>query len=195
MIKNYFNSKAAVWDEEIAEKDATKLTEMAARLHIEQGAQVLDVGTGTGVFIPYLQKLIGNNGLLVAIDIAENMLRRSLMKNFNGTIVYLQGDIMHTPLVGAQFDAVVCYSSFPHFQNKVKALSEIARALRKGGKLYLCHTSSRTAINEIHEQIPGMERDTIPDTEEMREMLIITGFRDIEIDDGKDSYLTSAIKP
>jgi ubiquinone/menaquinone biosynthesis C-methylase UbiE len=195
MIKNYFNSKAAVWDEEIAEQDATKLTEMAARLHIEQGAQVLDVGTGTGVFIPYLQKLIGNSGLLVAIDIAENMLHRSLMKNFSGTIIYLQGDIMHTPLVGTQFDAVVCYSSFPHFQNKIKALSEIARVLRNGGKLYLCHTSSRTAINEIHEQIPGMDKDTIPDIEEMREMLTITGFKDIEIDDGKDSYLASASKP
>jgi ubiquinone/menaquinone biosynthesis C-methylase UbiE len=195
MIKKYFNSKAAVWDEEIAEQDATKLTEMAVRLHIEQGAQVLDVGTGTGVFIPYLQKLIGNRGLLVAIDIAENMLHRSLMKNFNGTIIYIQGDIMHTPLVGAQFDAVVCYSSFPHFQNKIKALSEIARVLRNCGKLYLCHTSSRTAINEIHEQIPGMDKDTIPDMEEMREMLTITGFKNIEIDDGKESYLASASKP
>ena len=143
MIKTYFNTKAAIWDEEIAEKDPAKLAKMAARLNIEKGARVLDVGTGTGIFIPYLQKLIGESGLLAAIDIAENMLEKSLAKNHQGNIVYLQADIMYAPLAHGQFDVVVCYSSFPHFQNKIKALSEIAQVLKNGGGLYLCHTSSK----------------------------------------------------
>ena len=194
-MKTYFNTKAAIWDEEVAEKDTSKLIGMASRLYIKEGARVLDVGTGTGVFIPYLQELIGENGLLVAVDIAENMLHRSLMKRFKGTIIYLQSDIMYTPLVDAQFDAVVCYSSFPHFQDKIKALLEIARVLRNGGRLYLCHTSSRTAINEIHRQIPGIDKDTIPDAEEMQKMLSLTGFMNIEIDDRNESYLACASKP
>lgn len=195
MIKTYFNTKAATWDAEVAEKDATKLSKMATRLGINKGDRVLDVGTGTGVFIPYLQKLIGESGLLIAIDIAENMLHMSLMKHFKDTVIHLQGDIMCTPLASALFDSVVCYSSFPHFQDKLKALSEIARVLRRGGKLYVCHTSSRTAINEIHQHIPGIERDIIPDTEDMRKILSLAGFTDIDIDDGDDSYLASASKP
>jgi demethylmenaquinone methyltransferase/2-methoxy-6-polyprenyl-1,4-benzoquinol methylase len=195
MIKKYFNSKAAIWDEEVAEKDTVKLSTIAARLHIEEGATVLDVGTGTGVFIPYLQKYMGENGLLIAMDIAENMLYRSLIKHPEGTIMYLQSDITYTPLIDAQFDAVVCYSSFPHFQDKRKALSEIARVLRNGGRLYICHTSSRDTINGIHQQIPGLEKDTIPDPEEMCNMLMLTGFRDIAIDEDNESYLVSASKP
>ena len=74
MIKTYFNSKAAIWDDEVAEKDAIKLSQMAERLLIRKGAKVLDVGTGTGVFIPYLQKHMGERGLLIAMDIAEKML-------------------------------------------------------------------------------------------------------------------------
>jgi ubiquinone/menaquinone biosynthesis C-methylase UbiE len=194
MIKTYFNSKAGIWDDEIAEKDATKLSQMAERLHIIEGATVLDVGTGTGVFIPYLQKYMGEHGLLIAIDIAEKMLRRSLKKHFKGTVIYLQSDITSTPLTDAQFDAVVCYSSFPHFQNKLKALSEIARVLKNGGRLYICHTSSRTTINGIHQQIPGLDKDTIPDVEEMRNILTSAGFMEIEIDDGDESYLASALK-
>ena len=194
MIKKYFNSKAAIWDDEVAEKDATKLSQMAERLHIMEGAKVLDVGTGTGVFIPYLQKHMGERGLLIAIDIAEKMLHRSLKKHFKGTVIYLQSDITSTPLIDAQFDAVVCYSSFPHFQDKLKALSEIARVLKNGGRLHICHTSSRTAINGIHQQIPGFDKDTIPDMEEMRNILTSAGFRGIEIDDGDESYLASALK-
>jgi demethylmenaquinone methyltransferase/2-methoxy-6-polyprenyl-1,4-benzoquinol methylase len=156
---------------------------------------VLDVGTGTGVFIPYLQKYMGKNGLLIAMDIAENMLYRSLIKHLKDTIMYLQSDITYAPLIDAQFDAVVCYSSFPHFQDKRKALSEIARVLRNGGRLYICHTSSRDTINGIHQQIPGLEKDTIPDPEEMCNMLMLTGFRDIAIDEDNESYLASASKP
>jgi ubiquinone/menaquinone biosynthesis C-methylase UbiE len=194
MIKTYFNSKAAIWDDEIAEKDATKLSQMAERLYIMEGAKILDVGTGTGVFIPYLQKHMGERGLLIAIDIAEKMLQKSLKKRFKGTVIYLQSDITFIPLIDAQFDAVVCYSSFPHFQNKLKALLEIARVLKNGGRLYICHTSSRTTINGIHQQIPGLDKDTIPDVEEMRNILTSAGFMEIEIDDGDESYLASALK-
>ena len=47
MSRVYFNEKATVWDETVAEKDGTKLERMAESLDIEPGSTVLDVGTGT----------------------------------------------------------------------------------------------------------------------------------------------------
>ena len=195
MLKAYFNDKAAIWDETIAEKDIAKLNRLAERLNIEPGSIVLDVGTGTGVFVPYLLGRIGKNGRLVALDFAEEMLKKARAKGFDGNIEYLQVDVTSVPLPEDVFDVVVCYSSFPHFQDKPRALSEINRVLKKGGKLFICHTSSRDIINQIHRQIPAVENDTIPDRGEMQMMLSASGFIDIGIDDNNDSYFASATKP
>ena len=195
MIRTYFNKKADIWDETIAEKDTDKLSRMAERLNIEPGSAVLDVGTGTGVFIPFLLSRTGKEGRITALDFAEEMLEKARTKGFNGNIDYLNADAASLPLADETFDAVVCYSTFPHFQDKLKALVEINRVTRRGGKLLICHTNSRTMINQFHRQIPEVANDTIPDEGEMRIMLQKAGFTDIKIDDNSETYLCSARKP
>ena len=93
------------------------------------------------------------------------------------------------------FDSIVCYSSFPHFQDKPRALAEMNRVTKSGGKLFICHTSSRAMINQIHRQLPVVQNDIIPDEDEMRILLSMAGFTDIEIDDNSENYLASARKP
>jgi len=195
VIRAYFNQRAAVWDETSSEKDATKLERMAQRLNIAPGSTVLDVGSGTGVFIPFLLSQLGRSGRLIALDFAEEMLRKSQAKGFDGNVDYLHADITSVPLLGGVCDAVVCYSSFPHFQDKPRTLSEINRILKHGGRLFICHTSGRAEINRLHRQIPAVENDIIPDKGEMRLMLSMAGFIDIEIADSDGSYLASAKKP
>ena len=136
--------------------------------------------------------MIGKSGRLVCLDFAKEMLERAKAKGFNGDIQYICADIENTNLADYSFDAVVCYSSFPHFQDKPKALQEISRVLKKGGKLFICHTSSRHAINEIHRQIPQVHNDLIPEEDVMRHMLSAAGFGEIDICDGPDNYLACA---
>jgi len=194
MIRAYFNQKAATWDKTVAERDTTKLERMAKRLKIKPGSIVLDVGTGTGVFIHFLLREIGKGGRIVALDFAEKMLGRARTKGFNGDIDYLCADVTNIPLGNEIFDIIVCYSSFPHFQDKLGALAEMNRVIKRGGRLLICHTSSRARINEIHRQIPAVENDIIPDEGEMQIILLRAGFTDIKIDDS-ESYLASARKP
>ena len=195
MIRTYFNQKAAIWDETVAEKDKTKLELMAERLEIRPGSTILDVGTGTGVFIPSLLSKIGRNGKIITLDFAEEMLRKAKNKSFDGEIAYLNADVTNIPLPDKTFDGVVCYSSFPHFQDKLGALGEINRVIKSGGYLFICHTSSRVNINEIHSSIPEVANDLIPDEKEMRVMLAEAGFIDIRIEDGRENYLCRARKP
>jgi len=195
VIRTYFNQKADTWDEAVAEKDTAKLQRMANRLNLRPGSSLLDIGTGTGVFLPYLLNKIGKTGRVIAVDVADEMLLRARAKGFDGNISYLCANIMDIPLGGDIFDAVVCYSSFPHFQDKPKALAEIYHVIKKGGRLAICHTSSRTAINEIHRQITVVRNDTIPGAEEMKSMLSAAGFTEIKVEDGTDSYLATATRP
>ena len=147
------------------------------------------------LFIPFLLSEVGENGRIVALDFAGGMLRKAHAKGFNGNIDCLCADVVNVPLADEVFDAIVCYSSFPHFQDKTVALAEINRVIKSGGKLLVCHTSSRSQINGIHRQIPAVANDIIPDEDKMQIMLSGAGFTDIKIDDNRGSYLCSARKP
>jgi len=194
VIGEYFNQRAGIWDETSSETDMTRLELMSRRLKIKPGSTVLDVGCGTGVFIPFLLRRIGGEGRLVALDVAEEMLKRARAKGFKD-IEYLLADVTSIPLGDEIFDAVVCYSSFPHFQDKPRALAEIKRVTKSGGRLLICHTSSRAVVNQLHRQIPAVANDIIPDEHEMQLMLSRAGFTDIRIEDGEENYLARARKP
>jgi len=192
LTREYFNHSAGIWDETSTETDRNKLGLMAQQLNIMPGDKVLDVGTGTGVFLPFL---FARSGHVVALDFAEEMLRRARAKGFNGRVDYLHADVTNLPLRDNLFDVTVCYSSFPHFQDKPAALAEIKRVTRCGGRLFICHTSSRAEINQVHSHVSTLARDLIPDGDEMQAMLALAGFIGVEIEDGNESYLARASKP
>ena len=194
MIRQYFNEKSAIWDENVAEKDARKLEKVAERMGLENGSIVLDVGTGTGVFLPFLFSKIGKNGRIIALDFAEEMLKKAKIKYSGDNIDYIQADVESIPLREGMFDVITCYSSFPHFQDKLKALSEMKRALKNGGRLFICHTSSRSAINDVHRQIPVVKNDLLPDKVQMHTIFLQTGFNNVIVDDSAESYFASAEK-
>ncbi|MFC1900326.1 class I SAM-dependent methyltransferase [Chloroflexota bacterium] len=193
-LKTYFNDRADIWDQNVAEKDTGKLQSMVERLGLEAGWKVLDVGTGTGVFLPYILGAISDSGSIVGLDIAEEMLKKAQEKNFSNNIEYLNADIVDVPLDDETFNCVICYSSFPHFRDKQKALREINRVMKNGGRLLVCHTSSRDHINGIHSQFPEVKDDLLPDGDEMRSLLLTAGFGEIKIEDDSESYLACATK-
>ena len=195
MSRDFFNVRAATWDENIAEKDTSRLEVILARIDIEPGSVVLDVGTGTGVFVPYLLRRIGDHGQLVCLDFAEKMLAIARAKQFVGNISYICTDITDSGLPGGTFDAVVCYSVFPHFEDKPKILREIYRVLKPGGRLFIAHTSNRQAINEIHRSLPEVCDHVFPENGELEKMLNGAGFEDICISDDRESYFVRAVKP
>jgi ubiquinone/menaquinone biosynthesis C-methylase UbiE len=193
MIRNYFNEKAEIWDQKFAEKDRSKLEAIVARMDMRNNPMLLDIGTGTGVLLPYLLPNLGD-GSITAIDLAEKMLGKSREKLKDKRISYVQADIMNAPFNEGTFDAVICYSVFPHFNDKKAALGEIHRILVDGGCLYVAHSSSRQFINNIHGSITGMQDHLLPDPVEMYVLLDNCGFTGIEIEDKQESYFTKALK-
>ncbi|UCC15972.1 MAG: class I SAM-dependent methyltransferase [Dehalococcoidales bacterium] len=195
MLREYFNSRADIWDDNIAEKDSDKLFGMCERLELKLGSIILDVGTGTGIFLPYLINSIEENGKIIALDLAEEMLAKARAKFPRENIEYLHANIMDIPICEEIFDSVVCYSSFPHFRDRHKALMEMRRVMKPGGRMFICHTSSRHHINGIHSTLPGMENDLLPAPDEMRILLSKSEFTVVKIEEDSESYLAVAEKP
>ena len=195
MIRDYFNEKAVTWDSYSSEKDAGKLERMVERLDLKPGMTVLDIGTGTGIFLPHLLKIIGRKGQVIALDIAEKMLLQAKEKGFAGKIAFLCADVMDIPLQAETCNVVVCYSSFPHFQDKPKALREMRRVLKKGGCVFICHTSGREVINRIHSSVPLLHHDLLPNSTTMKKLLHTEDFTEISVEDEGDSYFARGEKP
>ena len=79
--RRYFNDKAFSWDETPRGNDPQRLQALSDLLHLCPNDKVLDVGSGTGVFIPYILGKIQGKGLVVCVDFALNMLEISAKKN------------------------------------------------------------------------------------------------------------------
>ncbi|WMJ23381.1 class I SAM-dependent methyltransferase [Paludicola sp. MB14-C6] len=147
--RTFFNSIADKWDE-IAQHDPEKINVILDFVQIKPNSNILDVGTGTGIMIPYYNERILGNGSIVAVDIAENMIELAKQKNKDTNVKFLTGDILKINLPIKQFDYIFCYSMFPHFEDKEKAISVLAGYLALNGKLIICHSQSRDEINELH---------------------------------------------
>ena len=194
MSREFFDQRAQTWDENVAEKDESKLRGAVERMHLTKGAAVLDIGTGTGILLPYVMNVLGPRGSILALDFSRKMLEQARRKYGPEQVSFLLADVESIPIFAGSFDAVICYSSFPHFHDKPKALSEMRRALRTGGRLFICHTSSRTQINRRHRKMPPVMNDLIPPEKKMRRTMERVGFCEISIEDRDDSYLACATR-
>ena len=193
--REYFNQLAGKWDKMTPEETRARLPQMIDYLAIKPGDTILDVGGGTGILLPLLYKAAGGVGKIVSLDIAEEMLRQARNNGHQGNIDFIHADVAAIPLSGEAFDLVICYSCFPHFPDKLKALAEMARVLRNRGRLAICHTANRQTINELHKSIGNaVGNDTIPDEATMREMLAASGLKTIEVRDEYHRYLAIAAK-
>jgi demethylmenaquinone methyltransferase/2-methoxy-6-polyprenyl-1,4-benzoquinol methylase len=192
--RQYFNNLAGTWDETARNNDPEKLRALVKRLALPAGGWILDVGTGTGVFLPYIKEFINGKSHLISVDFALNMVAIAKSKQSGKEINFICAEIETLRFGFELFDAVICYSTFPHFHNKSLAIRNIYEYLKISGCLFICHSASREQINQIHCNIPDLKDHLIPDDIAMKELLISSGFIDHTIDSKKDYYVVTARK-
>ncbi len=188
--REFFNSMAEKWDT-VCIHDANKIEAILDMVGINQGANVLDIGTGTGVLLPYLQKRIGENGHITAIDIAEGMLKIARTKYNASNITFIHGDFIQENITEDSFDIIICYSVFPHFDNKQIAVSKMARLLKDGGICAICHSQSRDDINKIHQNSSNIaiSEDLLPEPDAIKGCLLKQNMNPVEVVDNSDMFV------
>lgn len=110
----------------------------AIRAEIPEALNLLDLGSGFGVHAALLR--LTGVPRVVALDYHAQKCRdaRRLLGHvaLDGVEV-LQGDATALPFATASFDAVTAMASLSHIRDGPRALSEVARVLRPGGRLYV----------------------------------------------------------
>jgi ubiquinone/menaquinone biosynthesis C-methylase UbiE len=181
--KEFFNSMAEKWDTTVFH-DTSKIQKIIDMLHIKEGETVLDVGTGTGVMIPFLISYTGSEGKIIAVDMAEKMIEIARRKYAYDNVEFIEGNVFDIELPDNYFDCVMCYSVFPHFQGKKLAVQKFAKKLKKKGRLVICHSQSRKEINNLHKEASkAVYNDTLPTLETIRNYYDSAGLKTVvEID-------------
>jgi 2-polyprenyl-3-methyl-5-hydroxy-6-metoxy-1,4-benzoquinol methylase len=151
---------------------------------------ILDVGTGTGALIPCLLKAMNDSGKIIAIDISEGMLRVAKSKKFPNIVDFRLADIGEFVCSDFLFDRVMCNAVFPHFSDKLAALSRIYQMTKPNGRVIISHPIGREAVNRVHSEAGAIvTEDRVPDANKMRQILESVGFTDIEVKDEPEFYL------
>jgi len=195
--KAHFNEVANTWDERFFTPELTGLLKkLVPQFGLELGQNILDVGTGTGLLIPFLLQVISKSGSITAIDYAEKMVKvcRSKHSHLQNVTIELQ-DIEDPNLLSQSFDVITCFGLFPHLENKEKALYHMNRILKPRGKFIIAHALNSDEMKSYHCNTSStVANDELPSKLEMERLLKHAGFVEICIKDEPGHYLCLSIK-
>ena len=142
----FFNKIAKEWDS-IIEVNEEKINLLLSKLDIKSNERILDVGTGTGVIIPFI-KALNKGGYIKGVDISTGMLNIAKEKYKNLENIEFEIKDVEEEEIYEKYDKIILYSMFPHLENKTKTVKTlINKNLNKNGKLIIAHSNSREFLN------------------------------------------------
>jgi ubiquinone/menaquinone biosynthesis C-methylase UbiE len=100
-------------------------------------AHILDIGCGTGKLA---HRLVDHHrdARVFGIDLSESMIQAGQHRITSGARIHLVvGDSEHLPFEDRTFDFVTCSNSFHHYPDQTKAVKEMQRVLKPGGRLFI----------------------------------------------------------
>ncbi len=107
---------------------------------IKEGECVLDIGCGSGVDTMIAAKMVGPTGRVVGIDMSSEMVDRA-RQNLNLTnlenVSFQESSAENLPFPAQDFDVVISSGVFNLIPDKLKALKEVFRIMKPGGRLMM----------------------------------------------------------
>lgn len=104
----------------------------------DRPVRLLDIGCGTGVFAAKIRKELPN-AQVWGIDLVRGMLAKGAerWKAHADGVMAIQADSERLPFGEGSFDVVTCANSFHHYPHQDRAVEEMRRVLKPGGRLML----------------------------------------------------------
>ena len=192
----FFDGIAEKWDgfEDLAALER-KLAAGLDELGVRADEQIVDVGCGTGNLTLALLAKLSPAGRVVAVDVSRRMIELAQRKVSDSRVSWHIDDAQRLPLADASCDRVICFSVWPHFEDRKAVATELARVLKVGGLLHVWHTVSRRKINKIHAGCgAAIANDVLAPVEETADVLLSAGFRIIAAVESDESYLVTVAK-
>ncbi|GLS21249.1 ArsR family transcriptional regulator [Labrys miyagiensis] len=192
---DYFRAHAGDWDRIRALHASDEAVEAALKRVV--GTQpvnaFLDIGTGTGrmleLFAPLATRAVGIDASAEMLVIARANLERNGIRN----AVVRQGDLFALSVEPGAYDLIIVHQVLHYLDDGARALREIARALRPGGRLVIVdfspHELEFMREDFAHRRL-GFARETIEHWFEAAQ-LQPEDWREVETGEGPASLTVS----
>jgi len=116
-----------------------------ARMPVERGETVLDLGTGSGYVLRALRET-ADIGRGYGLDASPKMLRNARSYTDDPAVGYVRGDFDSLPLAAGSVDHAFSMEAFYYARDPHGTLRELRRVLRPGGTFYC-------AVNYFEESV------------------------------------------
>ncbi len=155
--------------------------------------KILDISCGTGELLRSLAA--AGKGKLYGVDIAEKMLDKARQK-LPSEVQLQKADVHHLPFKSDTFDYVLTTEAFHHYSGQKKALQEMSRVTRKGGKVIVVDVNFFLRPVHFLFHKPAPVTVTLHDREEMKKLFAEAG---LKVEKQQRSFLfavmTVGVKP
>ncbi len=135
-------------------------TQVLQGAHLHEGMQIADLGAGSGFFTRAAARLVGEQGVVWAVDVHQDMLPR--LKNLSQgeglhNVEVMRGDIEHaggSNLPAGTFDFCILANILFSTEHKKAAVAEVRRLLKKGGRaLVIDWSGSHGGLGPVPEHV------------------------------------------
>jgi ArsR family transcriptional regulator len=157
--EDYFTIHAEEWDalRSLYVPEAQVEAAMMAMLGDASLGRLLDIGTGTGRMATLFA---GQSDSVVAIDRSAEMLRLArgkLPRDIADKVRFLAGDFNALPVDNGSADTAILHQVLHYAQAPERAIAEVARALRDGGRLLIVdfapHEREELRLRDAHTRL------------------------------------------
>ncbi len=136
----------------IQEFEAKELMEISG---LKPGKILLEIGCGSGNGTKLIMKYFKPRKVY-AIDLDERMIEKSIKRNAHTSVEYSVGDCTGLRFTNSKFDAVIIFGALHHIPAWKKAISEISRVLKPGGRLIIedySRETFKTGIGKLFKRV------------------------------------------
>lgn len=154
---------------------------------IDPGDTVLDVGSGSGTDLLIAQRLVGPTGRVIGLDLTAAMLQKleRIVKTAGAANVrLLEGNAEEIRLPDASVDVVTSNGVLNLVPDKARAIAEIHRVLRPGGRVQIADIALARPAGEQCRANPELWAECVVGAtpeEEYVELFRTAGFEQIAV--------------
>jgi ubiquinone/menaquinone biosynthesis C-methylase UbiE len=162
--------------------------------NVQPGERVIDVACGTGIVARRITPLVGPQGRVIGLDRNPDMLRvaAAAAQREGLTIEWRTSPAEQLPFPDGSFDLITCQFGLMFFTDRHKALTEMHRVLRPGGRV-LVSVWLGLDRHPFHQALDAVSRRhlgqssvqtvfSLGDANELRRLLTDAGFQQVAIE-------------
>lgn len=104
---------------------------------LRDGERVVDIGCGTGAATQFAAEKVGASGRVAGVDVNAGMIdvAKSVPPVQGAVIEWFQNSAYQLPFTEGEFDVALCAQTLQFLEDRPRALTEMHRILKPGGRI------------------------------------------------------------